>query len=123
MHCMWNDLKNSFKRADCQPALLLGIVMSQMAHGPFLSGANQHTREETAKIIAETISQDDFETLRESMLRDRYGDTNEVPEKPADIPNLSSVETLPIFVPKTKFSWVLGVIGEFLINSDSLPSY
>ena len=98
LHCCWNDLKNSYKRADFQPALLLGIVMSQAAHGPYLSGANQWTKQQTAQIIARTIGHSEFQALREAMLKDRYGDTNGVPETPDDIPDLDSVEFLPIYV-------------------------
>ena len=99
LHSMWNDLKNAYKRADLQPALLLGIVISQMAHGPFLSGANQHTRQETAELLSEQLSHADFQALREAMLRDRYYDEAEIPEEPTDIPKLQSVRSLPIFVP------------------------
>ena len=99
LHCVWNDLKNSFKRADFQPALLLGTVISQMAHGPFLSGGHQWTKQRTAEIISETIDDSEFQALRENMLKDRYGSLNEIPQKPQDIPELSSVENLPIFVP------------------------
>ena len=95
---MWNDLKNAFKRAELQPALLLGIVLSQMAHGPFLSGGHQYTRQETCEIIAQQLSHDEFQALREAMLRDRYYDDAEVPESPEDLPTLSSVANLPIFV-------------------------
>ena len=47
---MWNDLKNSYKRADLQPALLLGIVMSQSSHGPFGSDHHQWTKQQTAEM-------------------------------------------------------------------------
>ena len=102
VHCMWNDLRNAYKRADLQPALLLGIVMSQMAHGPFLSGAHQATRQDTAQLLAEELSHADFQALREAMLRDRYYDESDIPETPSDIPTLRSVQSLPIFV-----SWQL----------------
>ena len=72
--------------------------MSQAAHGPYLSGANQWTKQQTAQIIARTIGHSEFQALREAMLKDRYGDTNGVPETPDDIPDLDSVEFLPIYV-------------------------
>ncbi|CAL1149171.1 unnamed protein product [Cladocopium goreaui] len=116
LHCCWNDLKNSYKRADFQPALLLGIVMSQAAHGPFLSGSNQWTKQQTAQMIAKTIGHSEFQTLREAMLKDRYGDTNGVPETPADIPELDSVENLPIYA-KQK-SWFQAVIALYRLALD-----
>jgi hypothetical protein len=100
LHCQWNDLRNSFKRADFQPALLLGIVLTQMAHGPFGGGGHQWTRQQTAEIMSETMSDGDFQALKEAMLNDRYGDSGEIPETPQDIPELKSVASLPIFVPQ-----------------------
>ena len=99
LHCVWNDLKNSFKRADFQPALLLGLTISQMSHGPFLSAGHQWTKQRTAEVIAETIDDTEFQSLRESMLKDRYGSMNEIPQTPQEIPELSNVRNLPIFVP------------------------
>ena len=97
LHCQWNDLKNSYKRADFQPALLLGLVLSQMAHGPFLSGSNQWTRQQVADLVSESMADSDFQSLRESMLRDRYNDPTELPESARDIPELRAIQSLPIF--------------------------
>ena len=99
LHCFWNDLKNAVKRAELQPALLLSIVLTQMAHGPFLSGHHQWSRQETAQLLSESISHNEFQALQEAMLFDRYGeDGMEIPQCPEDIPHLSAVQHFPIFV-------------------------
>ena len=121
LHCIWNDLKNSYKRADFQPALLLGILITQMAHGPFLSGGHQWTKERTAEIISQTITESEFQALRENMLNDRYGEITEIPQTRADIPHLRSVENLTIFVSRIGFTYV----NCWLINTwifEELPS-
>ena len=107
LHNMWNDLKNSYKRADLQPALLLGIVMSQSSHGPFGSGHHQWTKQQTAELLAESMTTSDFENIRESMTRDRYGDTTDIPESPSDLPDIPSVANFPIFVAWSKLGSTL----------------
>lgn len=97
LHSMWNDLRNAYKRSDLQPALLLGIVMTQMAHGPFLSGAHQTTRQETAQLLSEELSNADFQALRDAMLRDRYYDSADIPETPNDIPGTSKRSIIAYF--------------------------
>ena len=71
-----------------------------MAHGPFGGGGHQWTRQQTAEIMSETMTDVDFQSLKEAMLNDRYGDTREIPEKPQDIQELRAVASLPIFVPQ-----------------------
>jgi hypothetical protein len=71
-----------------------------MAHGPFGGGGHQWTRQQTAEIMSETMSDGDFQALKEAMLNDRYGDSGEIPETPQDIPELKSGASLPIFVPQ-----------------------
>ncbi|CAK8995796.1 unnamed protein product [Durusdinium trenchii] len=93
LHSFWNDLKNSYKRADLQPALLLGITLSQMSHGPFTSGSNQYTRVQTAELLSEILTEDEFQALREAMLRDRGGRedyVNHIPEQKEDLPSLAA---------------------------------
>lgn len=101
LHSFWNDLKNSYKRADLQPALLLGITLSQMSHGPFTSGPNQYTRVQTAELLSEILTEDEFQALREAMLRDRGGRedyVNHIPEQKEDLPSLAAVQNLSIYV-------------------------
>ncbi|CAL1172051.1 unnamed protein product [Cladocopium goreaui] len=116
LHNMWNDLKNSYKRADLQPALLLGIVMSQSSHGPFGSGHHQWTKQQTAELLAESMTTSDFENIRESMTRDRYGDTTDIPESPSDLPDIPSVANFPIFA-KQK-SWFQAVVALYRLALD-----
>lgn len=98
LHCQWNDLKNAYKRADLQAALLLGVLLSQTSHGPFLSATNQYMRQQVAELLSESMDQSDFDCLREAMLKDRYNDaTRDFPESPRDIPELSSIQSLSIF--------------------------
>ena len=97
LHAYWNDVRNAYKRSDCQPALLLGIVISNMAHGPYMGGGNQYTREEVAELLSQKMSRDQFEELTESMLRDNYGDNTAIPDSPGDIPDLPAVRNLCIF--------------------------
>ncbi|CAE7881470.1 unnamed protein product [Symbiodinium sp. KB8] len=90
LHASWNDARNAIKRAELQPALLLGSVMSQAAHGPFNSGHNQFSREQIAELMAETLGAGDFECLKEAMLMDRCGeDGAEIPQAAADLTDLS----------------------------------
>ena len=97
LHCLWNDVKNAYKRSECQPALLLGILLCQTGHGPFLSAGNQWTKQEVAELLGETMTESDFQDLREAMLQDRYNDPRGLPDSPSDIAQLPAVQNLPIY--------------------------
>ena len=98
LHGSWNAVRNAVKRADLQPALLIGSVMSQVSHGPFTSGQNQFNREQVVDILADSMPSADFQALRESMCMDRRGEGPEIPEDAGDLPNLEAVKSLSIFV-------------------------
>ena len=100
MHSYWNDLRNAIKRAELQPALLLGIVLSQTSHGPFMSGHHLFSKQEAAELLAREITSSEFQELQEAMLYDRYGESGlPVPETSSDIPELSAVKHFTIFAP------------------------
>ena len=48
--------------------------------------------------MAQQMDLTEFASLREAMLKDRYNQEEHIPETPEDIPELASVENLPIFV-------------------------
>ena len=80
---------------------------SQSSHGPFGSGHHQWTKQQTAELLAESMTTSDFENIRESMTRDRYGDTTDIPESPSDLPDIPSVANFPIFVAWSKLGSTL----------------
>ncbi|CAK9082746.1 unnamed protein product [Durusdinium trenchii] len=117
LHPMWNDLKNALKRAEFQPSLLLGILLSQASHGPFDSGAHQWTKQECVKVLSKELSPSDFAELRECMLKDRYGQlSTDIPDSPEDLEDLSAVQHLPIFA-KYK-SWFQCIVSLYKLSLD-----
>ena len=99
LHSTWNDCRNALRRSDLQPALLLGTVLSNVAHGPFGSAAVQWSRGEAAEALAQDLTASEFQALKEAMAQDRYGeDTCDLPTDATDIPNLRSVTRLSMFV-------------------------
>ena len=99
-HSHWNDVKNGLRRSNMQHVLLLGTVLSNVAHGPYKSGRNAQTLQEAVSHYAETISFDDFNDLVDMMAMDKGidGDHESLPDSPDDLPNLECFTRLPIFV-------------------------
>ena len=71
--------------------------MSQMSHGPFGSASHHFTKQETAELLAETMTEPEFQALREAMIEDRYGEQEDVPESVSDLPELKPIQNLPIY--------------------------
>lgn len=103
---MWNDCKNSIRRACYQHTLLLSSTLSNAAHGPYGSGRNQQSIQEAASSLSKSLSTEEFEELVDAMLRDRnLHETDDydipgIPTEPADIPELDCVRRLPVYAPK-----------------------
>ena len=95
LHCMWNCVKLSAKRAGLQGSLLLGTIMANCAHGPCNSGSNQLSRERAAHYLAEHMTIQEFQELQESMRADTAGVRGiEIPRSAADLPGLQVVNAL-----------------------------
>ena len=102
-HMLWNDVKNSMRRARLQHTMLLAATLSNVHHGPFQGGRNHATLMESAESLGRSITLDQFEDLQDRMMIDRgvHDDAiscDEIPETPGDIPRLKCVETLPVYV-------------------------
>ena len=74
--------------------------MANVSHGPYQSGSNQLSKQRAAEQLAESLSPSDFQALREEMLSDRMGETDDtgIPDTPEDIPHLRSIANLGMFV-------------------------
>ena len=105
-HSLWNDVKNSVRRAGMQHTLLLSSVLSNAAHGPFGSARNHQSLVESAQHLAKTMDLDMFDALVDSMMMDRHlseldHDMPGIPSSPDELPNLPCVQKLPIYVHQT----------------------
>ena len=96
--------------------------MTQSSHGPFGSGHHHWTKQQTAELLAESITAPDFENLKESMTRDRYGDTSGIPETPSDLPDIPSVASLPIFAAWIKSGDEHVIVKQIKTNQFPNPS-
>ena len=82
--------------------MLLASVLSNCAHGPFGSGRNQQTIQESAASLSESMSSDQFEDLLDCMVMDRRLsdvdiDDPDLPHDPHDLSNMSCVRNLPVY--------------------------
>ena len=127
-HSLWNDCRNSVRRAGLQHTLLLSGVLSNTAHGPYSGGQNAWTLKEAAESLSR-MSETAFTELLEQMMEDRASsvapeDESEgllLPEHPSDIPNLAAVNNLPPFVlASVAQSFVISSCGTFSINLSTI---
>ena len=104
-HPLWNDVKNSIRRSGMQSALLKGVVMSNINHGPYNSGANMQLKYEALCSIVEHMSVSEFEELQERMAADKMVevDSGEVPQSPQDLFEESTVKNRGIFASRLAF--------------------
>lgn len=105
-HSLWNDVKNSVRRAGMQHTLLLSSVLSNAAHGPFGSGRNHQSLLESADHLAKNMDPESFDALVDSMMMDRHlseldHDIPGIPSSPDDLPQLPCVKNLPTYVHHT----------------------
>ena len=122
-HSMWNNTKNAVRRSSLQHVLLLGSTMSNLAHGPFKSGRNQQSLQESARHLAATMSQESFEDLQDLMAADRGVDVDNenIPQEPHQIPDHPAITKLPVFVPCLKQCKM--VITELRVRGFLCPCY
>ena len=100
---LWNDTKNSLRRARLQHCMLLAATLSNVQHGPFQGGRNHATLVEAAESLSKSITAEQFEDLQDRMMSDRgvQDDMDSVnddfPETPDDLPKLKCVANLPVY--------------------------
>ena len=102
-HSVWNDCRNSVRRAGLQHCMLLASTLANVLHGPFKGGKNFQSFGEAAEDLARTITPDQFADLQDQMCADLRVDPNEselIPESASAIPDLQCVKNLPPFVPR-----------------------
>ena len=93
-----------------QHIVLLATSMNNCSHGPYRSGRNKQVLEESARNLAQKLTDSDFQELLDNMSSDRgYNDDQEeddpnLPTDPHEIPSLSCIKNLPEFVSCTSIS-------------------
>lgn len=98
-HSCWNDVRNGVRRAGRQYVLLLAMTMANVMHGPFKSGRNFQTLQESAQSLAHHLSDDEFNELVDSMASDKaFQESETLPNEKSELPNLPAVTKLPAFV-------------------------
>ena len=102
-HMLWNDVKNSMRRARLQHTMLLAATLSNVHHGPFQGGRNHATLIEAAESLARSITSQQFEDLQDRMMsdigvHDESLPGDEFPDTPDDIPRLKCIQNLPVYV-------------------------
>ncbi|CAK9074966.1 Uncharacterized protein SCF082_LOCUS39634 [Durusdinium trenchii] len=97
-HSCWNDVRNGVRRAGRQYVLLLAMTMANVMHGPFKSGRNFQTLQESAQSLAHHLSDDEFNELVDSMASDKaFQESETLPNEKSELPNLPAVTKLPAF--------------------------
>ena len=71
LHNYWNSVKAAVRKANLEPALLIGLLLTRIDHGPFLSGSNWVGKNECVRKLASEMSDLEFNNLVEDMMYDR----------------------------------------------------
>ena len=105
LHNYWNATKAAIQKSGLEPALLVGVLLSRVDHGPFLSGSNWVAKNECMCKLVSEMSDSQFDDLVEDMAFDRARlhdtdslDLNEnLPEEKEDLLAEPAVTTTGIF--------------------------
>ncbi len=71
LHPLWNSCKGALNASGLMIPLLIGMLMSQVDHGPFTAGTNFLHKKECMEFLVRNISYDHFITLLEGIRFDR----------------------------------------------------
>ncbi len=99
LHSCWNDTKNAIRRSNLQHVLLLATCMNNVVHGPFRSGRNQQTLQESVADFAKRVDFNQFEELVELIAHDRFleADDDSLPQCPEELLKMACFTKTPAF--------------------------
>ena len=100
-HPAWNNVLGAVQKTGLQPTILVATLLTHVNHGPYFSGRNLQLKQDMCREWIETMDNQTWEQLRDSIAADRCttADSDDVPQCREDLLKEPTIASRGIFEP------------------------